>query len=251
MNRIRNLLITTALVTGLCALVAVAFAQAPGDQLVQGFQHPPESARPRTWWHWTASNVTTEGITKDLEWMKRIGIAGFQLADVNAGGGQTVDKKIVFGTPEWYSAVRHAAAEADRLGLEMTIFSSPGWSETGGPWVRPEQAMKKLVWSETSVEGPKTFSGELPQPPTNNGPIRNLMIGSGRPGTAPPRDPTYYGDSAVIAFRTPADELKMVDQHPKVTSHAGAVDANALWDDDLNTALTIPRAGQRASVDSV
>jgi hypothetical protein len=26
--------------------------------------------------------------------MKRVGIAGFQLADVNAGGGQTVDQKI-------------------------------------------------------------------------------------------------------------------------------------------------------------
>ena len=87
--------------------------------------------------------------------MKRAGIAGFQLADVNAGGGQNVDKKIVFGTPEWFDAVRHAASEADRLGLEMTIFSSAGWSETGGPWVKPEQAMKKLVWSETNVEGPQ------------------------------------------------------------------------------------------------
>ena len=115
----------------------------------QAFRNPPESAWPRTWWHWTRSNVTKEGITKDLEWMKRVGIAGFQLADVNAGGGQTVDKKIEFGTPEWFDAVRHAASEADRLGLEMTIFSSAGWSETGGPWVKPEQAMKKLVWSET------------------------------------------------------------------------------------------------------
>ena len=125
-------------------------AQSAVDLLEQGFKQPPDSAKPRTWWHWTRSNVTTEGITKDLEWMKRVGIAGFQLADVDAGGGQTVDKKIVFGTPQWFAAVRHAAAEADRLKLEMTIFSSAGWSETGGPWVKPEQAMKKLVWSETT-----------------------------------------------------------------------------------------------------
>ena len=115
--------------------------------------------------------------------MKRVGIAGFQLADVNAGGGQTVDKKIVFGTPQWFDAVRHAASEADRLGLEMTIFSSAGWSETGGPWVKPEQAMKKLVWSETIVEGPQSFAGKLPQPPSNNGPIRNLVTGAPRPGS--------------------------------------------------------------------
>ena len=73
--------------------------RAPTDPLEQGFKQPLDSAKPRTWWHWTSSNVTKEGITKDLEWMKRVGIAGFQLADVNAGGGQTVDKKIVFGTP--------------------------------------------------------------------------------------------------------------------------------------------------------
>lgn len=77
--------------------------------------------------------------------MKRVGIGGFQLADVAAGGGQTVENKTIFGTPEWLSAVRFAATEAGRLGLEMTIFASPGWSETSGPWVKPEQAMKKFV----------------------------------------------------------------------------------------------------------
>src|SRR4030095_8816292 len=100
--------------------------------------------------------------------------------------------------PQWLYAVRHAASDADRLGLEMTIFSSAGWSETGGPWGKPQQAMKKLVWSENRVEEPRNFARKLPQPPANNGPIRNLATGSGREGTAPPRDPTYYGDSAVI-----------------------------------------------------
>lgn len=143
MHRTCQTLIAAAAIAGLW--VGVALAQVSGDALEQGFKTPPDSARPRTWWHWTGSNITKEGITKDLEWMKRVGIAGMQLADVNAGGGQTVDKKIVFGTPEWLDAVRHAAAEADRLGLEMTIFSSAGWSETGGPWVGPEQAMKKQI----------------------------------------------------------------------------------------------------------
>jgi hypothetical protein len=115
------------------------------DPLLEGFRNPPDSARPRTWWHWTMGNVTKEGITKDLEWMKRVGIGGFQLADVNSGGGQDVSSKINFGTPEWYDAVRHAASEAKRLGLEMAIFSSPGWSETGGPWVTPQQGMQRLA----------------------------------------------------------------------------------------------------------
>ena len=148
--------------------------QIVSDALEQGFQAPPDSAKPRTWMHWTGGNVTEEGITKDLEWMKRVGIAGFQIADVAAGSGQVVEKKINFGTSEWYHAVRHAAEEARRLNLEMSIFSSPGWSEAGGPWVKPEQAMKKLVWSETRVEGPQAFSAKLPEPPSNEGPVRDL-----------------------------------------------------------------------------
>ncbi|MBE2215725.1 MAG: glycoside hydrolase, partial [Opitutaceae bacterium] len=191
-----------------CALLALAApvtaradagVSAPEDSLERAFADPPDAARPRTWWHWTMSNVTLDGITKDLAWMKRAGLAGFQLADVNFGHGQEVEPKIPFGTPAWYEAVRHAAAEADRLGLEMAIFSSPGWSETGGPWVRPEQAMKKLVWSELTLTGPRTFSGPLPQPPSSNGQIRDYRAGGRTSG-----DPTHYADSAVIAYRRPA-----------------------------------------------
>ena len=214
-------------------------AQSPTDPLEQGFRNPPDSAKPRTWWHWTNGNVTKEGITKDLEWMKRSGIGGFMLADVASGGGQTVDKKLLFGSTEWLDAVHHAADEAQRLGLEMSIFSSAGWSETGGPWVRPEQAMKKLVWSEVTVEGPRPLVEKLPQPPSNNGPLRNLAAGGGGRGGAPP-DPGYYGDSVVLAYRTPAEESSMAALQAKATTNAGPIDAAPLVDDDLNSSVTIP-----------
>jgi hypothetical protein len=229
-----QVLLAVGALAGTAPLAGEASGQASGDALRQGFEAPPSSAKPRTWWHWTGSNITEEGITKDLEWMKRVGIGGMQMADVNSGSGQTVEKKIVFGTPEWYHAVRHAAEDADRLGLEMDIFASPGWSIAGGPWVKPAQAMKKLVWSETTVSGPRRFSGKLAQPPSNNGPIQNLS-----PGSRPSADPTYYGDNAVIAYRTPADESEMVAFHPTVTTNAGAVDGSVLMDEDLNAALTV------------
>src|SRR6185503_15040946 len=60
-----------------------------------------------------------------------------------------------------------------------------------------------------------------------------------RPGSTTPPDPTYYGDSAVIAFRTPADESNMTQGHPQATTNAGPVNGTPLWDDDLNSALTI------------
>src|ERR1035441_6336027 len=98
--------------------------------------------------------------------------------------------------------------------------------------------MKKLVWSETAVEGPRNFAGKLPQPPSDNGPIRNLRTGGGRAGTLP--DPTYYGDSVVVAYRTPPEEARMSDRAPKATTNAGPIDATALMDDDLNSTVTIP-----------
>ncbi len=184
------------------------------------------------------SNVTIEGITKDLEWMKRVGFGGFQLADVNAPGQirQEVEPKTPFGTPEWFAALRHAAQEADRLGLEMAIFSSPGWSETGGPWVKPEEAMKKLVWSETRVAGGRRFSGQLEQPPSENGQIRNTRSGY---YSGPSADPTHYADAAVIAYPTPAGEGGP-EGTPTITAHTGPIDGAALLDDDLNSLVTIP-----------
>ncbi len=231
-----GLRIAAAAVFGLSCCAGSLCADGQAEELERGFKNPPDAARPRTWWHWTGGNVSLPGITKDLEWMKRAGIAGFQLADVSTGRGQTVPKKVEFGSPEWLEVLRHAASEADRLGLEMAIFSSPGWSVTGGPWVKPAEAMKKLVWSETSVEGPRRFAGRLPQPPSNNGPIRNLAVG-GRAADARP-DPTHYADSVVLAYPTPAGEA-VTQERPEVTTSAGVIDGTALLDDDLNSTVTV------------
>jgi len=204
------------------------------DSLRAGFKDPPFSAWPRTWWHWTKSNVTKEGITKDLEWMKRSGIAGFQLADVNSGSGQTVKDTVVFGSPQWLDAVHHAAVEADRLGLEMTIFSSAGWSLTGGPWVKPEQAMKKLVWSEVTAEGGKPFAGKLPTPPSSEGPGPLLPKNNDKAAG-------FYKDFAVIAFPAPADEDN--SSKPQVTSSNGNEEGGTLMDNDLMTGITMKSGG--------
>ncbi|MES2391597.1 MAG: glycosyl hydrolase [Acidobacteriota bacterium] len=221
-----------AVLTASCG--GFAGAQQTADSLAKGFTDPPASARPRTWWHWTNGNVTEAGITKDLEWMHRVGIGGFQLVDVAAGGGQVVEPKINFGTEAWYHAVRHSAEEAKRLGLEMSIFSCAGWSEAGGPWVTQQMAMKKLVWSETTAQGPGRFDRQLLQPPDNEGPVRDSNAG------ARPDAPHFYRDSAVLAYRTPSDSAPMKQLHPHITSSAGEIDASALLDESLNTSITIP-----------
>jgi len=239
MNRACKSLVRAFIFVGLL-LPGVAFTQSSNDSLEAGFKNPPDSAKPRVWWHWTGGNVTKEGITKDLEWMKRVGIGGAQMADIGQGSGQTITNPITFFTPPWFDTVKFAASESDRLGLEMSIFSCSGWSETGGSWVKPEQAMKKLVWSETDVEGPAKFNEKLPQPPSNNGSfggLRGLNSGANRAGRGGAR--TFYGDSAVIAFRTPSDELSMEELKPKVTSNGSEMDGAQLWDDNLGTVANI------------
>ena len=182
-------------------------------------------------------NVTTEGITADLEWMKRAGIGGFQMFDGGLSTPQAVSNRLVWMTPEWKDAFRHAANEADRLGLEMSMAASGGWSESGGPWVKPEEAMKKVVWSETIVQGPATVSVPLAHPPTNSGRFQQ-MERPATPGAKP--SPSFYSDIGVIACRLPENEVRMADLHPKVTTSAANLDPARLVDGDYSTAVSIP-----------
>ena len=225
--------------------------------LERSFRAPPADAKPRVWWHWMNGNVTREGITADLEWMKRVGIGGMQMFDGSLGTPQFVENRLVWMTPAWKAAFRHAASEADRLGLEMTMAASGGWSETGGPWVKPAQAMKKIVWSETTLEGPRRFTGVLPKPPSNNGPFQGMPNAPGLdfpaekdlPGAKPMAeeppaapDPTYYADTKVLAVRLGEGDMSMVDARPRITSASGDVDAALLTDGDLSKtiSLTVP-----------
>ena len=255
MNDFQSAISRLLLIAGLLTAAPLGFGQGSSDALANGFKNPPDSAKPRAWWHWMNGNVTQAGITADTEWMKRTGIAGMQMFDGNLGTPQFVDKRLVWMTPEWKAALRHAGAEADRLGLEMSMAASGGWSETAGPWVKPEEAMKKVVWSETPVEGPKEFKGTLPHPPTINGRFQNLPLppdlqfpsNNDLPGAKPeaksppaPPDPTYYKDTVVLAYRLPDDEVRMADLHPKVTSSAPHLDAAALMDGDISKNVALP-----------
>ena len=156
--------------------VSAPLSSLPADLEAQ-FRDPPSQSRPRTWWHWTGGNVTKEGITRDLQWMKEIGLGGIQLFDVSLDTPQVVDTRIEYMSPRWQDAFRHARDLANDLDLEFAIASSAGWSLTGGPWVPPADGMKKLVWSNTVI-GPNSseMSGaiRLPALPRTVGPYQAM-----------------------------------------------------------------------------
>jgi hypothetical protein len=240
-------LITAAIV--LIAAFGVASAQNPSDSLKSGFEDPPASARPRVWWHWMNGNISKDGIKLDLEWMHRVGIAGFQNFDAALATPQMVDHRLAYMTPEWKDAFKYAITLGNQLGLEEAIAGSPGWSESGGPWVPAAEGMKKYVWSETWVEGGKSFTGTLAHPPSNTGAFQNIAFAErGLPAatSADHPKPQYYADSVVIAYRQAASDVPLASLHPKITASAGSPDVAMLSDGDLDktTKLPIPPAGE-------
>lgn len=228
MRRVLTKILAASIVSAFALGAAPRAARASNagpDPLAQGFANPPQSARPRVWWHWMNGNITKEGIKLDLEWMKRVGIGGLQNFDANLGTPQVVEHRLQFMTREWKDAFRYAAGLADGLGLEMAIAASPGWSETGGPWVKPQQAMKKLAWSATAVE-PGQGRIVLPSPPATPGPFQdiplNLNASSGDDGIAP-----FFVDTQVVAYRMPEDAARL-DAPAAITSSSAGLDAAAL-----------------------
>ena len=214
-------------------------AQKSDDSLLTGFQNPPDSAKPRVWWHWMNGNISEDGIKLDLEWMHRVGIAGFQNFDAALQTPQVVDKRLAYMTPEWKEAFRFAIGVGDKLGMEMAIAGSPGWSESGGPWVPPSEGMKKYVWSETLLEGGKNFKGKLAHPPSNTGAFQGLGIREafGAPPEGP--IPEFYADAAVVAFRVPSVEAGE-NSLAKITASGDGLDPAMLSDGNLVATTHIP-----------
>ena len=145
------------------------------DPLLQGFLDPPNGARPRVWWHWMNGNISEQGIKLDLEWMHRVGVGGVTIFEGAINTPQVVPNRLIYMTPEWKSAFRTAVSTARGMGMEVAIASSPGWSETGGPWVPAPQGMKKMVWSATRIEGGRPFVGKLAHPPQVDGTFQNFQ----------------------------------------------------------------------------
>ena len=142
-------------------LLAGAFlsqSNSPANDLADGFRTPPDSARPWVYWMVMDGNFGPGGITEDLQAMKQVGIGGVIFMEVDVG----IPKgKVAFMSPRWRQHFLKANQEAARLGLEITMPASPGWTGSGGPWVKPEQSMQKLVASELRLTGPTRFEGTL------------------------------------------------------------------------------------------
>jgi hypothetical protein len=162
------------------------------------FQSPPEAAKPWVFWYWLQGAVSKEGVTKDLEAMKEVGLGGAYLMPIKGPNPAYTDHPVVQLTPEWWAMVKHAMNESKRLNFKLAMHVSDGFALAGGPWITPKLSMQKVVWTEKQITGGKQFNDILQQPETNEG---------------------YYKDIAVFAYRSPAGAgVSTRTIVPKVTS---------------------------------
>ncbi len=141
---------------------ALAQDTPPAMDLAAHFAAPPMAAKPHVMWHWMGADFSKPGITKDLEAMQALGIGGAEIFNLGAEIGNVPWPEQTYRGKAYWEAMRHTLAEAKRLGLEISLVGTPGYSTTGGPWIDLERGMKKVVWSITETEGGKQLSLALP-----------------------------------------------------------------------------------------
>ena len=195
-----------ALASMLCPRFAV------GEDLADGFLDPPASAKPWCYWYWISDNISKEGISRDLEAMARVGIGEAFIGNIFLDAVPPGDVKVL--SDSWWGMVEHAIREADRVGVDIGMFNCPGWSQSGGPWVEPHEAMRYLVSSETRVQGPVHFFDKLPTPATP------------------------FEDVAVLAFPAPSYDADRLSSHaPDITCTPAVANVGRLIDGDQGTAV--------------
>lgn len=200
----------------LALLPLLSGCRAPlGDRLGEGFVRPAPATRPWVYWYWIDEHISREGITRDLEAMARVGIGEALIGHVSPGQERG---PVPMLSARWWEMVEHAVLEGERLGVDIGFFNSPGWSQSGGPWITTDQAMRYVVQTETRVRGPAQFEGVLPAP---EGEFRDL---------------------AVLAFPMPAEQEAPIRARPPQPEPSGTPPGVArMLDGDTNTAFVFPQ----------
>ena len=161
-----------------------SYTSVPADGLKETFKNPPDSSKPGVYWYFMDGNLSREAMTKDLESMKEVGINNLIFLEVGIGVPRG---PVDFMSEEWQDLYVHAVREAERLGIKILLGAGPGWCGSGGPWVKAEESMKHLVFSETEISGNQNVNIELPLPEQRSTTWHKM------------KDP-YYEDVAVYAI---------------------------------------------------
>lgn len=155
-----SVLLAISMLFGSCTR-PVQISQEFYDQVQEGFVTPADTNKPWCYYYWIGDDISKEGITKDLEAMKEFGLGAALIGNINP---DEIDGPVPLFSEAWWDAMVHVVVEGHRLGIDIGFFNCPGWSQSGGPWVAYDKAMRHLVYSETTVRGGASISVQLPKP---------------------------------------------------------------------------------------
>jgi hypothetical protein len=206
----------------LVAAVSLGLAVSAGaaDSMEDNFRNPPASARAWVFWHWNNANVTSNGITADLEAMQRVGLGGAIVLDVVESFAPPRGTAEFMGA-EWQKLFQFTVQEGARLGLEIGMANGPGWNGSSGPWITPELSMQKLVYTNLLVSGPAQFSGVVPQPdirPRRRDALNSEVVFK-----------NFYRDVIVLAFPATSNHVAPRSAVVDLSARLGA-DGKLDWD---------------------
>lgn len=189
------------------------------QQLDIDFIAPPESIQTSVYWYWISDNISKEGVVRDLESMKAVGINRAFIGNIGLDDVPYGNVKML--SDEWWEIIHVALKTATELDIDIGIFNSPGWSQSGGPWVTSENAMRYLISSEKKISGPKKFSERLEKPHE------------------------IFQDVRVVAYPIAFSGNDVLDiSNSDVYSKPKILGLSRIIDGDLKTGFTFPSEGE-------
>ncbi|PWK27572.1 F5/8 type C domain-containing protein [Arcicella aurantiaca] len=182
-----------------------------------------QTAKPWVFWYWMQGGVSKAGITADLEAMKAQGIGGAYLMPIKGVSNPPIYSPAVNQlTPEWWEMVKFSMSEASRLGLEMGMHVSDGFALAGGPWIKPEMSMQKVVHSTINIQGNQQFRDKLPFPKINE---------------------NYYKDIAIFAYKISQNYTSTTNTTPIITSNKSGINPQFLVKEDNKESFRLEEKG--------
>ena len=187
----------------------------PASSLETSFIKPPDSIQTSIYWYWMSDNISKEGVVKDLYAMKSVGINRAFIG--NIGYESTPYGKVKLFSEEWWDIMHTALKTATELNIEIGIFNGPGWSQSGGPWVKPSEAMRYLASTKVNFVGPKKLSQKLERPAGD------------------------FQDVRLIAYKAPKNYNNSIASfNPKITTSQKVEDVDRLIDGKMDAEVKIP-----------
>jgi len=131
------------------------------DKMQKMFVETPKDQPLAVYWYWLDGNISEDGVVKDLQAMKKVGINRVQIGMIGDGQGAPHGPVRMF-SPKWWKILHIMFKTATELDIEVGLFNCPGWSQSGGPWIKPEESMRYLAAVNDTIHGPMKYQAKLP-----------------------------------------------------------------------------------------